>query len=108
MFRVEKSVPVFALTLGLLSAFAMPAHAFSIITPVERNEAGGTDAQQRHYPLAAFAGDSAGSAQQGNFLLSPEEIEHVKWCAQRYMSYHAVDNTYKARSGERVECQSPY
>jgi hypothetical protein len=106
MFRVEKFVSVFALSFGLLGVVSMPAHAFSIIAPAEQSQA--ADTAKRHYPLAAFAGDAASNAGQDNFLLSAEEVQHVKWCAQRYMSYHAVDNTYQAKSGERVECQSPY
>lgn len=108
MFTVVKFVPVFALSVGLLSTFSLPAHALSVIKPVEQNQATGGEGQQRHYPLAAFAGDAGANADKGNFLLSPEEVQHVKWCAQQYMSYHPVDNTYQASSGQRLECQSPY
>ena len=107
MFRVEKFASVFALSFGLLGVVTMPAHAFSIIAPAEQNQAADGNTANRHYPLAAFAGEGASNSGQDNFLLSAEEVQHVQWCAKRYMSYHAVDNTYQDKSGNRLECQSP-
>ncbi|SIQ89104.1 BA14K-like protein [Rhizobium sp. RU20A] len=33
---------------------------------------------------------------------------HVDWCAQRYRSYRAEDNTYRSYSGTLRTCQSPF
>lgn len=37
--------------------------------------------------------------------LSPD---HYAWCAKRYRSYRASDNSYVPRAGIRAECESPY
>ena len=34
--------------------------------------------------------------------------QHVAWCASKYRSYRAGDNSYRAFSGERRTCMSPY
>ena len=34
--------------------------------------------------------------------------EHLNWCSQRYRSYNAGSNTYRAFSGEMRACISPY
>jgi hypothetical protein len=33
---------------------------------------------------------------------------HVQWCAGRYQTYRASDNTYVPRVGVRALCKSPY
>ncbi|MBO0143264.1 BA14K family protein [Agrobacterium sp. Ap1] len=33
---------------------------------------------------------------------------HAQWCANRYRTYRASDNTYVPRAGVRAQCQSPY
>ena len=33
---------------------------------------------------------------------------HVEWCANRYRSYRAYDNTYQPYNGPRRLCNSPY
>lgn len=33
---------------------------------------------------------------------------HGRWCAARYRSYDARDNTYRSYSGQRRPCRSPY
>jgi hypothetical protein len=33
---------------------------------------------------------------------------HVSWCASRYRSYRAYDNTYQPYNGPRRQCNSPY
>ena len=33
---------------------------------------------------------------------------HVNWCANRYRSYRAYDNTYQPYGGPRRQCYSPY
>jgi hypothetical protein len=37
--------------------------------------------------------------------LSPD---HYAWCAKRYRSYRASDNSYVPRAGARADCESPY
>ena len=38
---------------------------------------------------------------------SPNEA-HIDWCFSRYQSYDPSDDSYKAYSGERRQCISPY
>lgn len=62
------------------------------------------------YPLAAFgAGAVIGGAIAGS---RPAEAgvnpRHYDWCASRYRTYRASDNTYVPRAGVRAECRSPY
>jgi hypothetical protein len=33
---------------------------------------------------------------------------HAQWCANRYRTYRASDNTYVPRAGVRAQCRSPY
>lgn len=33
---------------------------------------------------------------------------HGQWCAARYRSYDARDNTYRSYGGGRRTCRSPY
>ena len=33
---------------------------------------------------------------------------HVRWCANRYRSYRAYDNTFQPYNGPRRQCYSPY
>ncbi|MCM2398027.1 BA14K family protein [Rhizobium sp. S95] len=85
------------------------------------------------YPLAAFAagavigGAIAGSGNGGDAPPPPPEgrqpppppgggqarpdrlsPEHYAWCAKRYKSYSARDNSYVPRAGARAQCQSPF
>ncbi|MFD2258907.1 BA14K family protein [Chelativorans composti] len=32
----------------------------------------------------------------------------MQWCAQRYRSYRAYDNTFQPYNGPRRPCRSPY
>ena len=58
------------------------------------------------YPLAAFGlgaaigGAIANDRQAGG--------SHVSWCANRYRSYRAYDNTFQPNNGPRRACISPY
>ncbi|WP_411035431.1 BA14K family protein [Shinella sp. BYT-45] len=58
------------------------------------------------YPLAAFGlgaaigGAIANERQAGG--------SHVSWCANRYRSYRAYDNTFQPNYGPRKQCVSPY
>ena len=54
------------------------------------------------YPLAAFG---AGAIIGGAIATQPARgVSHVQWCANRYRSYRASDNTYQPNSGPRVQC----
>lgn len=44
-----------------------------------------------------------GAQRAGRF--SPE---HYAWCAKRYRSYRASDNSYVPSAGVRAQCRSPY
>lgn len=100
MFKLQKSIATLAITGTILVASIGVAHAFQM--PEQRNS------DLRPSGVASFATDNSGAGQADGLLLSPEEIQHVKWCASRFMSYHASDNTYADKTGVRVECKSPY
>ncbi|WP_082766226.1 BA14K family protein [Paramesorhizobium deserti] len=63
------------------------------------------------YPLAAFG---AGAIIGGAITNQPTRVApgyssaHVQWCANRYRSYRAYDNTYQPYNGPRRQCYSPY
>ncbi|WP_455274091.1 BA14K family protein [Rhizobium herbae] len=60
------------------------------------------------FPLAAFAtGAIIGGAATAD---RPVRYggSHVEWCANRYRSYRAYDNSYQPNNGPRRECNSPY
>ncbi|HTO32901.1 MAG TPA: BA14K family protein [Pararhizobium sp.] len=59
------------------------------------------------FPLAAFATGAiiAGSAAQPTVRYGGS---HVEWCANRYRSYRAYDNTFQPYNGPRRQCNSPY
>ena len=57
------------------------------------------------YPLAAFG---AGAVVGGAIATQPAYASsHVLWCANRYRTYRASDNTYQPNSGPRAQCVSP-
>ncbi|WP_160009378.1 BA14K family protein [Rhizobium sp. 18055] len=94
---------VTALTTGsmIFALSFVPACAFSIITPAA---AGGPDSRGAVTAFAVEASEEQGGA---DTLLSPGEVAHIRWCAERYRSYHATDNSYATSSGARVDCRSP-
>jgi len=101
MFKAIKLAPVLGVTCGLYVSSLLPAQALSVITPATQVK---SDDQGT---LSAFAsGGQRGP--RDSFLLSKKEIAHVRWCARRYPSYHATDNTYEMPEGARAECRSPY
>ena len=58
------------------------------------------------YPLAAFG---LGAAIGGAINNQPSVGgSHVQWCANRYRSYRAYDNTFQPNYGPRKQCVSPY
>lgn len=64
------------------------------------------------YPLAAF---TAGALIGGAVASQPRYYDgggvnprHFDWCAARYRSYRAYDNTFQPYYGPRQQCLSPY
>ncbi len=58
------------------------------------------------YPLAAFGlGAAIGGAVNNDRQMGSS---HVNWCANRYRSYRAYDNTFQPNNGPRRACLSPY
>lgn len=55
------------------------------------------------YPLAAF---TAGAIIGGAVSHPPRGSAHVRWCASRYKTYRASDNTYQPTNGPRRQCVS--
>lgn len=68
------------------------------------------------YPAGAFAAGAliggalgAMAAQPGPTYVAPGSVSaHVQWCANRYRSYRASDNTFQPYQGPRQQCVSPY
>lgn len=61
------------------------------------------------FPLAAFAT----GAIIGGAIAQPRPVpsygnSHVQWCANRYRSYRAYDDTFQPNYGPRRRCVSPY
>lgn len=75
------------------------------------------------YPLAAFGAGAiiGGAIAAPRYYEQPRYYEpapryrayrassaHVSWCANRYRSYRAYDNTFQPYNGPRQLCYSPY
>lgn len=61
------------------------------------------------FPLAAFGvGTIIGGAIANDRGYVGGGGSHVNWCANRYRSYRAYDNTYQPYGGPRRQCISPY
>lgn len=60
------------------------------------------------FPLAAFTtGAIIGGAAAAN--RGPDlDSRHIAWCANRYRTFRASDNTFAPRVGVRAQCISPY
>ncbi|WP_107675733.1 MULTISPECIES: BA14K family protein [Agrobacterium] len=110
MLRMPKTISALALGVAISAASVVPAHALSLIQPAyetqEQEQAQTSD--QRGYPASAFAAGKGEEATPNGYALSQAEINHVKWCATRYTSYHPTDNSYMAAAGTRMQCLSPY
>lgn len=104
MSKMVKLISLSAITLAFSAVTTIPAHALSVISPAYAEQA---QAQGYDSTPVAFSGGAAASASAASMSLSAEEIQHVTWCATRYQSYHATDNSYQTRQGARAECQSP-
>lgn len=61
------------------------------------------------FPLAAFGiGTIIGGAIANDRTYVGGGVSHVNWCANRYRSYRAYDNTFQPYNGPRRQCISPY
>jgi hypothetical protein len=61
------------------------------------------------FPLAAFgAGALIGGAIANDRGYVGGGGSHTSWCANRYRSYRAYDNTFQPYNGPRQQCVSPY
>jgi hypothetical protein len=57
--------------------------------------------------VAAFNEAGSSKAAPRGLLLTNNEVKHIRWCALRYPSYHATDNTILGQLGNRQQCVSP-
>lgn len=60
------------------------------------------------FPLAAFGAGAIVGGAIANDRGYVGGGSHVNWCANRYRSYRAYDNTYQPYGGPRRQCMSPY
>lgn len=60
------------------------------------------------FPLAAFGAGAIIGGAIANDRGYVGGGSHVNWCANRYRSYRAYDNTYQPYGGPRRQCYSPY
>jgi putative salt-induced outer membrane protein YdiY len=101
MARTTNFISALMMGVSVLASSFAPANAFSILTaptPAATSSQGA---------LAAFSESDNGNGAESNLLLSPTEINHIRWCAQRYRSYHPTDDTYAGPTGARMACRSP-
>ena len=108
MLRMPKTISALALGVAISAASVVPAHALSLIQPAYETQQQAQTSDQRGYPASAFAAGKGEDATPNGYALSQAEINHVKWCATRYTSYHPTDNSYMAAAGTRMQCLSPY
>ncbi|NLS01125.1 BA14K family protein [Rhizobium sp. P38BS-XIX] len=98
---MKKTVSAIMLGSGLLLSSCFSANAFSLIAPALNLQSDGTKSE------SAYAGGANDAVSGAASYLSASEVRHVTWCASRYMSYHATDDTIEAKAGSRIKCQSP-
>lgn len=94
---------VLFLAAALSFAAATPSLALSVINPAYAGQAGADEASNTSVSAFSNGGATTGT---GSVVLTADEIQHIRWCAERYTSYHASDNTYASPAGARVECRS--
>jgi len=107
MLRMPKTISALALGVAISTAFTLPASALSLIQPAYEQQEQAQNSDGRGYPASAFAAGKGEEASSNGYALSESEINHVKWCAARYASYHPTDNSYMAAAGIRTQCRSP-
>lgn len=107
MLRMPKTISALALGVAISAASIVPAQALSLIQPAYQQHEQTQDSGAGGYPASAFAAGKGEEASASGYALSQAEIDHVKWCAARYASYHPTDNSYMV-DGARAQCRSPY
>jgi len=101
MSEAKKLGPMLIVS-SILIAFSFgSANALSIIAPAA------SDRSESQGALAAYTSAAQYAGSPENSFLSPIEVGHIRWCAERYRSYHATDNTFAAPTGVRAICRSP-
>ncbi len=117
-------------SLGAATAMPLPAVSAPQIQNVEQvqyrhhrrhHREWRQDRRDRHYHrhhrrhrssnAGAIIGGLAAGAIIGGALAAPRQSygsSHGQWCANRYRTYRASDNTYVPRAGVRAYCNSPY
>ena len=99
MLYAGKAFFIVATSVALMLPAATPAYAFQL--------AKASVAQAGPTRIAAFADGAEGDNATNVFLLTDSEVRHVQWCAARYPSYHATDNTVLDQRRKRIQCVSP-
>ncbi len=106
MSRQGKFAVLLALAGSMFIGMNTQSFALSVLAPIDPQSATAGETAGNNYAASAFSNGAASESNSSGLLLSAEEVQHVRWCAERYTSYHASDNTYAAASGQRVECVS--
>jgi len=101
MKPARKILTACAVTAVIALSGAPSAFAFRISPPAT---AGSSD---NNAAVAAYSSGTSKAAELESWLLSPAEIAHIKWCAQRFPSYNPTDNTYTGPKGKDITCHSP-
>jgi hypothetical protein len=101
MSTVAKSLAACAVTAAIVMSGASSAFAFRIDPPVVAGNS------ETNASVAAYSAETGKAAAAENWLLSPAEIAHIKWCAKKFPSYNPTDNTYATGKGGQAECRSP-
>jgi len=99
--RTAKIISIPAAVGMLFALMTVSANAFSI-----QKETGDRPAAQGAAAVA-FNDDGNQAGGSNDFLLSPAEIDHIKWCAARYKTYDPTNDTRTSASGARIACRSP-
>jgi len=63
------------------------------------------EATQNDQPRAA---NNRPSTRKQKTKPSHPSSKHIAWCAKKYRSYRAFDNTFQPKRGKRKTCRSPY
>jgi len=103
MSRSGNAKSVVFLAAAFLCAASGPSLALSVINPAYVSETSAEEGTNASVSAFSNGGATRGSA---DLLLSADEVQHIRYCATRYPSYHASDNTFADASGARVECRS--
>ncbi|NTJ44897.1 BA14K family protein [Agrobacterium larrymoorei] len=106
MSKQGKVAILLALAGSMFVSANTQSFALSALSPIDPQSAVTGQTTGNNYAASAFSNGTTGEGNSGGLLLSADEVQHVRWCAERYTSYHASDNTYASANGQRVECVS--